>query len=586
MSKDKNISSRMARLTVLLGLALRLLVPHAAASPAASLNDERLEGMIDRYFESFAAHERFNGVVLLAKGNDVFLHKGYGQASFEFAVANGPTTRFQVGSITKVFTSILVLKMVEMGKVRLDATISDYIPYYPAQTGRRITIHQLLSHTSGIPHHIDAVPDYWMSHDKYFHTPKELLRLFWDVPLAHQPGEGFTYSSPGFYILGAVLEQAAKKSYAELLREHILIPLGLKNTRVENNRTVDPGTATGYMRGLAGLVRAGIEDKSTALAAGDLVSTAYDLYLWQKGLHVKADAVLSAESKERLFRPIVPDQPWTYGGPVFKIPYDGGRKTMTLCQLGGSSAGYAAHVGCSFEEGVCIIVLSNVQDADVQRIGDDVGDIFLRHRLGIAVGPAAPLTRTLPEAAHVPAAEVERFLGFYRDREGAFSAVVRDGGRLYLLRCGRGGSIQSAMALTPRAPGLFHLGHHPEFSCLFLPADKSGVLSWTARRRDRTFATAERARTADLDVGEYAGFYTSVELQKTFRFVRTAAGLTAEKFLGDADKPLFPLAKDLFGWERGFIEFQRDRDGTISGFALTTKDTDAYFGSRFVRLGP
>jgi CubicO group peptidase (beta-lactamase class C family) len=562
-----------------------LFSPARASSPAG-LNDAPLERLIDRYFESFPAYERFSGVVLLARGDRIFLHKGYGQASLEFGVANGPGARFQIGSITKAFTAMLVLKLAETGRLRLDAAISDYLPYYPEETGRRITLRQLLSHTSGIPHHIDAVPDYWTSHDKYFHTPKELLRLFWDVPLAHAPGERFTYSSPGFYILGAILEQAAKASYVELLRQNILIPLGMKDTGVENNRTAYPGTATGYMRGLSGLVRAGIEDKSTALAAGDIVSTAYNLYLWQKILDFKADGVLSAESKARLFEPIFPDRPMTWGGAVFKIPYDEGRKTMTLCQLEGSSAGYAAHLAHSFEEGVCVIVLSNVQDADARRIGDDIGDIFLRRRLGIAVGPAAPATRDLPEAADVPAADIEKCLGFYKDGEDNFSAVVRDDGRLYLLRRGSDGFVQPALALTPQPPGSFRLGHHPEFNCEFAPAGKDGGLTLTARRGDRVFLEASRARPSNSDIAEYEGYYTSVELQRTFHFVRAEAGLTAEKFLGDADRPLFPLAKDLFAWERGFIEFKRDKDDSISGFKLATKDTDAYFGSLFVRIDP
>lgn len=357
----------------------------------------------------------------------------------------------------------------------------------------------------------------------------------------------------------------------------------MNDTRVENNRTVAPQTATGYMRGLSGLVRAGIEDKSTALAAGDMVSTAHDLYLWQKTLNLKDDAVLRAESKERLFKPIFPDEPMTWGGPVFRIPYDAGRKTMTLCQLGGSSAGYAAHLARSFEDEVCIIVLSNVQDADAQRIGDDIGDIFLRHRLGIAVGPAAPLTRTLPAAAEVPAADLEKYIGFYRHQDGALSGVVRDGGRLYLLHRGSDGFVQTAQALMPQAPGLFHLGHHPEFSCRIGPDDADGTPILTARRGERTFASARKAAAADIPVGEYEGYYASVELQKTYRFNPTGAGLTAEKFLGETDCALIPLARDLFGWERGFIEFNRDRDGSISGFKLTTKDTDNYFGSIFIK---
>lgn len=109
--------------------------------------------------------------------------------------------------------------MVQSGRLRLDGTISDYLPYYPEGAGKKITIHHLLSHTSGIRYHIVALPDYWLRHDKVFHTPRELVSLFSPLPGAHEPGEKITYSSPGFYVLGAILEQVAKKSYAELLCE-------------------------------------------------------------------------------------------------------------------------------------------------------------------------------------------------------------------------------------------------------------------------------------------------------------------------------------------------------------------------------
>lgn len=173
----------------------------------------------------------------------------------------------------------------------------------------------------------------------------------------------------------------------------------MKDSRIENNRTVQSGMAEGYMRGLMGLIRSGFEDKSTSLAAGDAVTTAYDLYLWDKGMRVEPSQILSAESKNILYAPVLPGQAMSMGGPILHIPYDDGRKTFSVNRLSGSSTGYAAAMDRFFEIDGCVIVLSNVQDAPVEIIADHVGDFLLRHELNTPVGVPAPDTMALSQSA-------------------------------------------------------------------------------------------------------------------------------------------------------------------------------------------
>lgn len=539
---------------------------------------------VDRYVSSFSSHEAFSGVILAAVGGKVIYHKGFGLASREFGIANGPDTKFQVGSISKAFTAILVLKLAEKGILKLDATIGDYLADYPAATGKKITIRQLLSHTSGIPHHIDAVPDYWVSQDKIFHTPRELWRLFANVPLAHEPGERFTYSSPGFYVLGAILQQATKKSYAELLRKYIFDPLGMKDSSIENNRTIRSAMASGYMRGLSGLIRSGFEDKSTALAAGDLVTTAHDLFLWDQGMKADSSTILSRESKALLFRPIFPGETYTIGGPLLTIPYDGGRKTLTCNRLSGSSLGYMASMDRMVGPDACVVVLSNIQDAETTRILDDVSDFLLRHVLGISIGNPAPPTVTPPPAVSIAPADSEKILGFYKDSAGSILGVVRDGGKIYQLNYSGGHVSQPILEMVPQGEDSFNLGNLAFSKCRYAVAGKDGRSALTIFFRDRVSGTASRIDSPRYDTSEYGGSFTSVELQKTYRFSSGPAGLKAEKFLGNADIPLIILEKDLFGCERGFVLFNRSVDGAISGFTLLTKDTDSFFGSKFIKL--
>jgi hypothetical protein len=545
---------------------------------------QTFEERLDRYISSFPKHEEFQGVVLAAVEGKIVLHKGYGFSSREYRIPNGPDTKFQVGSISKAFAGILVMKMVEKGLIDLDRTICDYLPFYPENPGKKITIHHLLSHSSGIPHHYIAVPDYWKRHDKVFHTPKELLELFSHIPLAHDPGEQFTYSSPGFYILGAILEKVGKKCYAELLRENIFNPLGMKNTLVENNRSVQRGMATGYMRGLTGLIRAGFEDKSTALAAGDLVSTAYDLFLWDKGMKAVPETILTAGSKKCLYEEIFPGHVMTCGGPVFRIPYDEGRKILTLNRLSGSSAGYMAAMDRIYDPDACVIILSNVQDTETLRIVDHISDFLLRQHLGLHVGSPAPPTLTPPPVADVSSKDIEKIIGFYRHPNGSISGVLRDGGKLYLLRYSKGDFAQSALQLVPESPDVFALGYLTNMKCQFTRDEKDGVLTLATLRNGHSVSVAKKIEAKKLNLSEYDGFYTSVELQETFRFSETSSGISAENFLGKTSVRMVCLEKDLFGFDFGFAEFMRYPDGTILGFKLVKKDLDLYMGSKFIKL--
>lgn len=556
------------------------------SAPSNSWQQHRLsfEERVERYISSFPEHQEFQGVILVAHEGKILFHKGYGLASREFDIPAGPNTKFQVGSITKAFTAILALKMAELGLLRLDAPICDYLPRYPAETGGKITLRQLLTHTSGIPHHIDALPDFWISHDKVFHSPQELWGLFAMVPLAHEPGRQFTYSSPGFYILGAVLQQVAKRSYAELLREYVFGPLGMKDSGVENNRTVEAGMAVGYMRGLTGLIRSGFEDKSTSLAAGDLVTTAYDLYLWDKGMRAEPGQILSPESKNILYSPVLPGHTMSMGGPILKIPYDDGRKTFSVNRLTGSSTGYAAAMDRFFAIDGCVIVLSNVQDAPVEILTDHVGDFLLRHELNTPVGVPAPETMALSQSAGALGKDIRKFVGFYRDAGGMIIDVVADEGRLYYLVYSEGRVLAPVQELVPKSPDVVQFGNRVGLECRVAEDPKDGRRILATFRNGRGIAEAKSIEPQNVKPSEYAGSYTSVELQKTFRLSRAPKGLSVERFLGDADLCLTPLENDLFGFDRGLIKFTRGTSGAIIGFKLMTKDVDAFFGSKFVKI--
>ncbi len=161
------------------------------------------------------------GAVLVAKGSDILLDKGYGKAVIEWNIPDSPDVKFRIGSMTKQFTAALVLLEQEDGKLSVDDPIRKYLPDSPA-TWDKITVADLLHHTSGVPNFI---------FDKRFfewrmvsHTPAEEIELFKDKPLNFLPGTQWEYSNSNYALLGIILEKVTGRRYVDLLRERILVP--------------------------------------------------------------------------------------------------------------------------------------------------------------------------------------------------------------------------------------------------------------------------------------------------------------------------------------------------------------------------
>ena len=229
---------------VTVALLLGLLCCQRPALPGEA---ESFAENVDRIINS--QDDLFSGVVFVAAGDQVLFNKGYGLADREFDVPNRPDTKFKIGSITKVFTAVLTMKLIELGIVDLDRPVSAYLTEFPQRNGQRITVRHLLNHTFGIPQRFIGIPAYFTKNDKYFQTPREYYSHFWETALAHEPGEQQTYSSPGYHLLSVILERASGRSYGELLDEHLLGPLGMKDTTVDNNLTVLPLLAKEYKKG-------------------------------------------------------------------------------------------------------------------------------------------------------------------------------------------------------------------------------------------------------------------------------------------------------------------------------------------------
>src|SRR5512146_392909 len=196
---------------------------------ATALATDDTSAKLDKLLNAYHDAGLLNGVVLVADHGKVIYQKGFGYANFEWQVPNAPDTKFRIGSVTKPFTAILVLQQVEAGKIRLDAPVNEYLPEYRADTGAKVTIRHLLTHTSGKPTY--KAPQI-LEQTSPIGRP-ELVKKWCSGDLEFEPGTSWGYNNCGYLLLGMILERRTGKPYADLLRERILIPVGMNDSGVD-----------------------------------------------------------------------------------------------------------------------------------------------------------------------------------------------------------------------------------------------------------------------------------------------------------------------------------------------------------------
>ena len=235
---------------------------------------------IDPLFTQMVQSNWPGAAVLVARDGAIVFQKGYGFAQAESRVPVTMDTRFRIGSITKQFTSAAILKLAEEGKLGVDDHLSKFIPDWPR--GDEVTLRHLLTHTSGI-HNYTAKPGFY-EHVTEPISLADLVASFKNDPYDFDPGEKYSYCNSGYVLLGYILEKVTGQSYESYLKKTFFDPLGMKNTGVYHAGMSPTGEAFGYSYTNGAVRRAVNWDMSKVATAGELYSTAHDLYLWNEAL--------------------------------------------------------------------------------------------------------------------------------------------------------------------------------------------------------------------------------------------------------------------------------------------------------------
>lgn len=317
---------------------------------------DKLDALIDAYAKLY----KFNGSALVAKNGVILLNKGYGYKNATDKVANNEQTIFQLGSVTKQFTSAVILKLQEEKKLSVSDKLSKYFPGYPK--GDSITIEQLLTHTSGIYNYTND--EKFMANEVTKPASREMMMaLFRDKPLDFSPGTSWSYSNSGYSLLGYIIEAVTKKPYEQAVRKYIFTPLKMTHSGFDFTHLRSNEKAIGYFKlNDKEKQEAPIVDSSVSFSAGAIYSTTGDLYLWHKAL--QKNNILSRQQQEKAYTPVKHN--YGYGWGIDSI--EGKRRVSH----GGGIHGFITTIARVPEDDICIVLLSNASNTTLGEISKSI----------------------------------------------------------------------------------------------------------------------------------------------------------------------------------------------------------------------
>ncbi len=398
-------------MTILKHLLILLLL----SLPLLSFS-QNLEEKFDSLLEEKYKPDGPGATVLISKKGKIIYHKAFGMANMELETPMKTDNVFEIGSITKQFTAVSILMLMEQGKLTIEDEITKFIPDYPTN-GKKITIHHLLNHTSGIKSYTSMNLSEIAAKDM---TPKELIDYFKNEPMDFDPGEKWSYNNSGYIILGYVIEKVTGQTYEDFVEQNIFKKLQMNNSRYGHKGEIIKNRASGYQT-RDGYVNANYLSMTLPYAAGSLMSTVEDLSKWQTGLNTNILIKKETLQKAHTNYPINNGDLTNYGYGWLTYDING----VLAIQHGGGIFGYTSYEVYIPEEDVFVATLTNCNC-------NSPGNVTKRIA-AIAIGKPFPTAET---AIHIPNNELEKLIGVYEFEDKAVRIITLEGNQLYSKREG------------------------------------------------------------------------------------------------------------------------------------------------------
>lgn len=508
------------------------------------------EAVIDKLISDVYKPGEPGAALLIAEKGKVVYRKAFGMADLELNVPMKPEMVFEIGSMTKQMTAVAVLMLMEEGKLSLQDEITKYIPDYPVQ-GHKITIHHLLTHTSGIKSYTSMQE--WQPLWRNDMTPEEMIDLFKNQPMDFAPGEHYLYNNSAYFMLGYVIEKASGMSYGKFLKERIFEPLKMNNSYYGSHEQIIQGRASGYQK-KEDFVNAEYLSLTQPYAAGSVMSNVDDLLTWQMAVRdnklVKKETIQLAFTDYRLNdgKPIH----YGYGWGLNEI---NGSPTI---EHSGGIFGYTTNGIWLPEEDVYVVMLTNRDD-----IGP--GDISTRVA-AIAIGKPYPSAGSSVSLSQDVLRSLE---GVFEFEDGSVRKFFVEDGQLMSQKQG-----SAKFRLIPLSEKLFSYENSfstVEFSTMAgkrKAVFKNRIDAFTGELSDKKIAENAEISLSPEQMKPFVGVY---EVQPGFSLTFTLEdGHLMTQATGQEKFEVFPSSENTFFLKvvDARIEFQRNAEGVVDALML------------------
>jgi CubicO group peptidase (beta-lactamase class C family) len=319
---------------------------------------QQIADQVDKLLSTLQSRDEFSGSALLSKGDAILINQGYGYANREHQVINTTETKFRIGSITKQFTAMAILMLQEQGVLSVDENLKRFTPSFIYADN--ITIHHLLTHTSGIPN-ITQIPNFheFMKHPT---TLEKTIKQFLQLEPEFKSGTQFKYTKSGYILLAYIIEQTTKLSYGDFLRQYIFEPTNMINTGCDDHKEIILHRAQGYEVDSC-IVNAEYIDMTLPVGGGNLYSTTSDLFKWDQMLN--SEFLVKEKTLKKMFSPF--DFGYGYGWFITNN-IDNKRQI----HHGGGIVGFKNKITRLVDEHMTLIILNNLSSTDVDQISHEI----------------------------------------------------------------------------------------------------------------------------------------------------------------------------------------------------------------------
>ncbi len=515
--------------------------------------DKDKQAELDAYIKALEKHQNFHGSVFVAKDGEVLLNKGYGFADFEQNTNNISQTKFAIGSITKQFTAMAIMQLNEKGLLSVEDKISKYFPDFP--NGDSITIHNLLTHTSGLTNYTNLSE--FLDIDLNNKDPMKTIELINNLPLEFEPGKEFSYSNTNYVLLGMIVENITDMSLEDYLQKNIFTPLNMSNTGsyyIENNQFPDATPYTGFLEIYP------VDDElvlTQAYGAGNIYSTVEDLYRWDRAL--STEQLVKKETLDKIFTEyITMPGAGSYGYGWMIADTDMGRQIFH----GGNTMGFTANIARYPEKDLVVVILTNSAYYDTTSLTNALTSIVLDKDY--------EMPEVLKEIEIEDPNLYDNYIGKYEFIDGTYINITKIEDKLYAQVTG-----QNAFEILPLSNNRF-FAKDVDIRIEFIKDEEEKITELVLEQLGMTFVCKrvediEEKKEIEIDPKVYDNYVGEYELAPNVIIKITKEDNSLYAQLTGQDKfEIFPESEEEFFYKvvDAKITFQKDDTGNVTHLIL------------------